>query len=362
MDHQDFEFIQESIGYTFKNVDLLQQAFVRRSYAKENDGGDNEVLEFIGDKVLDLCVVNLLTDTYGYYSSACDSFDYNEDFDEFLCVHREGKLTEIKKHLVERRMLAQRIDELDFAQFLIMGHGDIKNRVDRQASVKEDLFEAILGAVALDSSWNLPVLEDVTASMLGPASELDCPHDENYVALIQEWTQKEYGELPRYIYSSSYSSHSKSELSSAARTALSRTYWGMVDSSHKSEGYYSYLHLGDLDITLIGFGASQREARRDVCEFAYDYLDKNDRLYTIQDEIECPCREQAINQLETLARRGYFSLPAYDFELKHDDDGNPVWVCRCCIAEYDDCYWAESSSKKDAKKDAAFSMLQYVME
>ena len=59
---------------------MLQQAFVRRSYAKENGGEDNEVLEFIGDKVLDLTIVKFLTEKYGYFLSECDDFDKNEDF------------------------------------------------------------------------------------------------------------------------------------------------------------------------------------------------------------------------------------------------------------------------------------------
>ena len=54
MDNEDLQKIQDHIGYNFKNLDLLQQSFVRRSYAKENDGEDNEVLEFIGDKALGL--------------------------------------------------------------------------------------------------------------------------------------------------------------------------------------------------------------------------------------------------------------------------------------------------------------------
>ena len=60
MEQNDLIFIQNQIGYEFKNLDLLQQAFVRRSYSQENGGENNEVLEFIGDKVLDLFVVKLL--------------------------------------------------------------------------------------------------------------------------------------------------------------------------------------------------------------------------------------------------------------------------------------------------------------
>ena len=58
MDEKEIKFIQGQIGYTFKNQELLVQAFIRRSYSMENGGQDNEVLEFIGDKALDFVVVN----------------------------------------------------------------------------------------------------------------------------------------------------------------------------------------------------------------------------------------------------------------------------------------------------------------
>ena len=52
-----WKMVQGQIGYDFKNLDLLQQAFTRRSYTAENGGENNEVLEFIGDKALDFVVV-----------------------------------------------------------------------------------------------------------------------------------------------------------------------------------------------------------------------------------------------------------------------------------------------------------------
>jgi len=46
-----------------------------------------------------------------------------------------------------------------------------------------------------------------------------------------------------------------------------------------------------------------------------------------------PNKEKAINQLETLARRGYFSIPVYDFNQEYDKNGNPIWNCECFIDE-----------------------------
>ena len=80
MTQNNLTFIQDQIGYKFNNLDLLQQAFIRRSYSEENGGENNEVLEFIGDKVLDLFVVKYLTEKYGYMLSECEDYDSEEDY------------------------------------------------------------------------------------------------------------------------------------------------------------------------------------------------------------------------------------------------------------------------------------------
>lgn len=61
----NLESIQNTIGYEFNNTDILQQAFVRRSYSEEYGGQNNEVLEFIGDKALDLAVIRIMMDEFG---------------------------------------------------------------------------------------------------------------------------------------------------------------------------------------------------------------------------------------------------------------------------------------------------------
>jgi len=67
-------------------------------------------------------------------------------------------------------------------------------------SVKEDLFEAIIGAVALDSDWDMEELQEVIQIMLDPDSYLKDDTKDNYVELIQEWTLKRYGVVPWYHF------------------------------------------------------------------------------------------------------------------------------------------------------------------
>ncbi len=136
MQEKEIVFIQDQIGYVFANTDLLQQAFIRKSYSNEHGGQNNEVLEFIGDKVLDYVVVKLLCKKHGRIVLDSDFKVYENDYSE-------GKLTEMKAKLVQKTNLAYRIRMLDLEQFLIMGGSDSKNNAQNEDSVQEDLFEAI---------------------------------------------------------------------------------------------------------------------------------------------------------------------------------------------------------------------------
>ena len=153
MDEKEIKFIQDQIGYTFKNQELLVQAFTRRSYSMENGGQDNEVLEFIGDKALDFVVVKQLSEEFGHYSKKYQNWEKRgktEETGTFISDLDEGELTEIKKQLVQKNTLADAIDNLGIAYYLIMGKGDVEKNIQDSLSVKEDLFEAILGAIYMN--------------------------------------------------------------------------------------------------------------------------------------------------------------------------------------------------------------------
>lgn len=352
MEKKDLTFIQDQIGYNFQNTDLLQQAFVRRSYSKEYGGEDNEVLEFIGDKVLDLIVIKLLTEKYGCFISDYEDFNPNEESNEFSCSKNEAELTELKKKLVQKKTLADRINDLDLTDYLIMGNGDTQNNINQEISVKEDLFEAIIGAVALDSDWNMETMQDIVQIMLDPDSYLKDDTEDNYVELIQEWTLKRYGVIPWYHFEKA----SQAIWYSRPFDGISSTYNGNPELKHTC-----LLKLGELDKIFRSFGTSKNEARKAVCALAYKELERNNMLLSIRDEIPNPNINDAISQLEILARRGYFSIPFYEFEQEYDTNGNPIWKCTCHITGITTNFCAKSSSKKYAKKQAAYQMLKFTL-
>lgn len=352
MDSNEIIFIQDQIGYEFKNTDLLQQAFVRKSYSNENGGMNNEVLEFIGDKVLDFVVIKLLCSKFGRMTDEAGR-------DEYKCRYSEGKLTEIKKSLVQKSNLAYRTRMLDLNQFLIMGQSDCDHNVQNEESVQEDLFEAILGAIAIDSDWDMQILQDAVEIMLNPDENLE--GEDNYVQLIQEWTLKDSDSIPLFHYKNgSYSSTWYYPFKGITQSI------NVLGSAEEQELMQStkicLLKISDNIPIFRGFGRNKNQARKAVCKLAYEYLEKNDLLFSIKDEIDEPGKDQAINQLEILARRGYFSVPTYDFSQKYGDNGNPVWESKCKIDGERKVYSAKSSSKKEAKKMAAYKMLKYVLD
>ena len=107
-------FIKEQIGYRFKKPYLLEQAFTRRSYSEENGGENNEVLEFIGDKALDLAVVRYLTEEYCFMDGEKSQFKSNLN---------ESDLTELKRRMLERSELGDSLNWIDVSVYHIMAEG-----------------------------------------------------------------------------------------------------------------------------------------------------------------------------------------------------------------------------------------------
>ena len=356
-----FNYVTQQIGgYKFQNHLLLEQAFTRKSYTAENGGENNEVLEFIGDKVLDVAVVRYLTEKYGNDLHVQEkiplAFRVKTEPEEFVSKLSEGDLTKFKQRMVEKKALASRIDELGLAQFLRMGKGDEQKNVDQQPSVKEDLFEAIIGAVALDCNWNFDILQSVVEVMLCPDSFIE-DEKADYVGLIYEWSARRTKSVPLFKY---FDEGVNRFIYNADPEVIYVLPQGRWETNHAK--YACRLKLADDLPFFEGYGESKNKARKSVCERAYKYLKEHGLLVSIKDEISNPNAEDAIGQLEILARRGYFDIPIYNTEESHDEDGNPIWNVRCHIEQIDRSFASINSSKKVAKKKAAYKMLQYVLE
>ncbi len=208
--NEHIDEVQQKINYYFNNTDLLLQAFTRRSYSTQYGGENNEVLEFLGDNVLDLCVAKTIADRFGFMKSQSEYYDEDNDNEEFCIVaHKnESDFTEIKKEIVSNKTLAKRIDALGFAQYMYLGSSDIENNVILQEKVKADLFEAILGAIAIDSDWEEEVLQNSIECMLNIDKFLanidtkerrpDKFKEENAVTTLKELAEHGVCSIPEY--------------------------------------------------------------------------------------------------------------------------------------------------------------------
>jgi ribonuclease-3 len=265
---------------------------------------------------------------------------------EFACRLDEGELTKLKSKLVSRPMLAHRIEYLGFHRYLIMNKGDFQNRVDEDESVREDLFEAILGAVALDCEWNWNVIDAVLDVMLPIERYLQNGFDTkglNYVGLIQEWCQKRELPLPEYQYVTGF------RTSSGRSSSYECTFRLRVGNDYRMGTRFS------------GSGRSKFQARMAAAEQAYRYLEKNNLLYRLRDVVGTPTLEKAVNQLQELSQKKYIPNVDYDYLMEYDTHGAQIWKCQGKLEGYFTPYWYCDPLKKNAKKKAALDMLRYVL-
>ena len=360
------KIVEDQIGgYHFENPSLLKQAFVRKSYSEENGGENNEILEFIGDKVLDLAVIRYLVKRYGSEASVkknqgaawINIYEHITWKNEFKSDLSEGELTKLKQKMVQKKALAKRIDELEIGRFLIVGEGDKKVKIFQEDSVKEDLFEAIIGAVALDCNWDLEKIQNVVEVMLDPDSFIEDEDEDDYVSLIYEWTEQKFGFEPHFKYF-------EGGIGRSWYYAQPNVIYERLQGTYCLNNYNKSCQVKiSMDMPAFeGYGESNNQARKAACKVAYEYLKSHELLLSIKDEIPNPNENDAINQLEILSRRGYFDLPEYEFEESHNADGDPVWTAKCRIPEYDKYFKIVSSSKKQAKKKVAYKMLRFVLE
>ena len=121
--------LQKNISYQFKDINLLKQALTHRSVSKKN----NERLEFLGDSVLG-CVISL------------------EIYQRFPLID-EGQLSRLRSSLVRGQTLAKLAKTLNISESLLLGQGELKSGGFRRESIQADAFEAILGAIFLDSDY-----------------------------------------------------------------------------------------------------------------------------------------------------------------------------------------------------------------
>jgi len=166
--------LQKNISYQFNNIDLLKQALTHRSVSKHN----NERLEFLGDSILG-CVIS------------------RELYQRFPLID-EGQLSRLRSSLVKGQTLAKLAKIINLSDTLVLGQGELKSGGFRRESIQADAFEAILGAIFLDSDFLTvsSIILKLYENLLNDASPEDSLKD--FKTQLQELLQKKGLSLPQY--------------------------------------------------------------------------------------------------------------------------------------------------------------------
>jgi len=142
----DLSQLSARLGYEFTNVSLLETAMHHRSWNAENDGGEsNERLEFLGDAVLGWVVADIV---YAQHSDL-----------------PEGKLTDLRKSVVNANALAEVAADLGIGEHLMLGKGEDTAGGREKTSILSDALEAVIGAVYIDAGPQ--ATHEVVSALMG---------------------------------------------------------------------------------------------------------------------------------------------------------------------------------------------------
>jgi ribonuclease-3 len=178
----EFDELQQRIGYRFKDRGLLEHALTHRSRAAEDVSGgvyDNESLEFLGDAVLGLVVAEALFRRYPDSS--------------------EGQKSKIKAAVVSTQSLARHAEVIRLGEHLLLGRGEEKTGGRFKQALLADAYEALIAALYLDGG--LPAAAAFLEQELGAAIAAGAHQDAvgpDYKSALQERLQASGRGLPEY--------------------------------------------------------------------------------------------------------------------------------------------------------------------
>jgi ribonuclease-3 len=173
--------LSQKLGVRFRDLGLLNQALMHRSYVHDAEldrGESNERMEFLGDSVL-----GLLVNEHLYYKYA---------------RRQEGRLTKIKSLVVSEAILSRKAEQLSLGKYILLSENERSSGGASRSSIIADAFEAIIGAVFLDSGLDQArrFVEDHLLHEIDELVKVD--EYQNYKSMVQEYAQRKFGSRPRY--------------------------------------------------------------------------------------------------------------------------------------------------------------------
>jgi ribonuclease III len=172
--------LEKLIGCSIKNRNYYIQALVHRSYLEDSSEMtiSNERLEFLGDSVLNLVAAEYL-------------FAYFPEKDE-------GFLTKVRAKVVNRIALADAAENIKLSDFILIGKNLSQSFINGSKTVLSDAFEALVGAIYLDSGI-ISAKKFIIKSLIEPViNEGELLVDENFKSQLLEYAQANKMDIPVY--------------------------------------------------------------------------------------------------------------------------------------------------------------------
>jgi ribonuclease III len=128
----DLGELEKTLGVKFTNIALLEQGLTHLSSIKGEKARleSYQRLEFLGDRVLGLCVTAML----------CKQFPQSE----------EGDLSRRLADLVRADSCYEVARQWDLGKFMRLGRGEAQSGSRKNFSILADMCEAVIGAIYLD--------------------------------------------------------------------------------------------------------------------------------------------------------------------------------------------------------------------
>ena len=174
------ESLESRIDYKFRNSLLLAEALTHPSLAYESQKPhfDNQRLEFLGDAVIQLIITEELFHRFPHFP--------------------EGQLTKLRSRLVSKTALAQFAHEIELGNYVLLGKGEESTGGRRRSSTLADAFEALVGAIYLDSGRKA-ARDIVLQLILAEIQRLEhSPEEKNPKGQLQELLQAIHPQAPEY--------------------------------------------------------------------------------------------------------------------------------------------------------------------
>ncbi len=174
--------LEESLGYRFADIGLLENALTHRSFVNENPAlpfRDNERLEFLGDAVLELTITDMLLRKFPDYA--------------------EGHLSKLRASVVNEQPLAEMARRFRLGEFLLLGRGEESSGGRMKTSLLANAFESVIAAMFLDAGFDRTAafIGRLFAPLIGEGAAPAVYRD--YKTAVQEVCQIRFRDLPRYV-------------------------------------------------------------------------------------------------------------------------------------------------------------------